>query len=168
MFDDAEVDGEGRLLVRCDDAPEAVADLSNPECLKAILRHLRDGAPIRGVVLVHDRERAYGPGATAALETLLRIGRLLDHLARRAPSPRFPGFTAKEVAAACARCPFRPAAMFERLRDRILGDPAGFLEGLEEIARRLARYTEGGCTTCAGATIQDLRIVVAELESSGA
>ena len=168
MFDDAEVDGEGCLLVRCDEAPEEVADLSNPECLKAVLRHLRDGAPVRGVVLVHDREKAYGPGATAALETLLRIGRLLDHLAQRAPSPRFPGFTAKEVAAVCARCPFRPAAMFVRLRDQILGDPAGFVGGLHEVARKLAGYGEEGCATCAGATIQDLRIVIAELEKSGA
>jgi hypothetical protein len=162
-FDEAEADRDGRLVVRCEDVPEALADLSTPECLRAVLRHLRDGAGIRGVVLVHDRERAYGPRAMAVLHELLAIGRLLDQLAQRAPSPDFPGFTAKEMATLCARCAFRPASLFLRLRDRLLGDPAAFQAALSEVAGSLARYEEAGCTSCATATIQDLRILITEL-----
>ena len=166
MFEDVEVDADGQLLVRCEDAPEDAADLARPECLKAVLRRLREGGRVRGVVLVHDRERAYGPRAVAVLESLLRIGRLLDQLAHRAPAPHFPGFTAKEVAAVCAKCTFRPASLFARLRDRLLGDPARFVADLREIAEALAAYAEEGCAACAGATIQDVRILLAEIEKA--
>lgn len=167
MFEDVEVDADGQLLVRCEDAPEDAADLARPECLKAVLRHLADGGRVRGVVLVHDREKAYGPRAMAVLEALLRLGRLLDQLAERAPAPEFPGFTAKEAAAACARCEFRPAALFPRLRDRLLGNPPAFVGDLEVITGALAAYTEEGCTACAGATAQDLAVVLSELARPG-
>jgi len=166
VFDEAEADADGRLVVKCEDVPEDLADLSKPACLQAVLRHLRDGGSVRGVVLVHDRERAYGPRAVAVLESLLRIGRLLDQLAHRAPAPHFPGFTAKEVAAVCAKCAFRPASLFARLRDRLLGDPARFVADLREIAEALAAYAEEGCAACAGATIQDVRILLAEIEKA--
>ena len=167
VFDDTEVDAEGRLVVRCEDAPEDATDLAKPECLKAVLGHLRDGGRVHGVVLVHDRERAYGRRAMAALEALLALGRLLEQLGRRAPAPHFPGFTAKETAAVCAKCPLRPAPVFARLRARLLGDPAAFLEALREIADTLAAYSEEGCSACAGATIQDLRVVLTEVERAG-
>ena len=166
MFDDTEVDAEGRLLVRCEDAPEDAVDLSKPECLKAVLRHLREGGRVHGVVLVHDRERAYGPRAMEALETLLALGRLLEQLMRRAPAPNFPGFTAKETAAVCGRCSLRPATVFARLRESLLGDPAAFLARLRETADALAAYSEEGCSACAGVTIQDLRVVLAEVEKA--
>ena len=167
MFEDVEVDADGQLLVRCEDAPEDAADLARPECLKAVLRRLREGGRVRGVVLVHDRERAYGPRAVAVLESLLRIGRLLDQLAHRAPAPHFPGFTAKEVAAVCAKCTFRPASLFARLRDRLLGDPVAFVGDLGAITGALAAYEEEGCTACAGATAQDLAVVLSELARTG-
>ena len=164
MFDDTEVDADGRLLVRCEDAPEEAVDLGKPECLAAVLRHLRDEAGVRGVVLVHERERAYGPRAMAALNRLLAIARLLDQLAQRAPAPNFPEFSAREVEAVCAKCEFRPAAMFATLRDSLLGDPRAFVGALREVAANLSRYEEDGCRACTGATVQDLRILVAELE----
>lgn len=163
MFDEAEAE-DGRLNVRCEDVPEELADLSKPECLRAVLRHLRDRGGVHTVVLVHDRERAYGARAMAVLDSLLAMGRLLDQLAQRAPSPHFPGFTAKEVEAVCAKCEFRPATLFARLRDRLLGDPSGFLAAFQEVAASLAKYTETGCTACATATIEDFRILIHELE----
>lgn len=164
MFDEAETDADGRLIVRCEDAPEDLVDLANPECLRAVLRHLRDAPAVRGVVLVHDRERAYGPRAGRVLEALLSLARLLDQFAERAPAPDFPGFTAKEVEAVCARCELRPAALFVRLRDRLLEDPAEFLAAMGDLARSLASYEEAGCAACVAATIQDVRILLAELE----
>jgi hypothetical protein len=163
LFDDAEVDRDGRLLVRCKDVPEGEADLAKPECLRAVLRHLRDAAGVRGVVLVQDRERAYGPRALAVLDALLSLARLLDQFAQRAPAPAFPGFTAREVEAVCARCDFRPAALFTTLRDRLLGDPAAFLEALRDAVASLERYDQDGCGACAAATAQDLRILLADL-----
>lgn len=164
MFEETEVDGEGRLLVRCEDAPEDAADLARPECLRAVLRALREETGVRGVVLVHDREKAHGPRAMAALNALLAAGRLLDQFAARAPAPAFPGFTAKEAEAACATCALRPATVFARLRDVLLGDPAGFLAALREAAVGLDKQAEEGCGACVGATVQDLRILLRELE----
>lgn len=163
MFDDAEADEDGRLLVRCEDVPEDAADLGKPQCLRAVLRHMRDEAGVRGVVLVHDRERACGPRAMAVLEGLLSLARLLDQLAQRVPTPDFPGFTAKEVDGLCAKCEFRPAALFGRLREAILGDPAAFVAALSEIAESLAAYEEAGCASCSNATVQDLRILLGEI-----
>jgi len=164
VFDEAEADADGRLVVKCEDVPEDLADLSKPACLQAVLRHLRDGGSVRGVVLVHDRERAYGPRAAAVLDGLLALARLLDQFAERAPEPDFPGFTAKEVEAVCAKCEFRPAALFAGLRELLLGDPAALLAALSELASSLAAYEEAGCVGCAGATVQDVRILLAELD----
>ena len=163
MFEDAEVDRDGRLLVRCADVPEDAADLSRPECLKAVLRHLREAAGVRGVVLVHDRERSYGPRAMAVLDALLAVARLLDQFAQRAPTPEFPGYAAKEVEAVCAKCEFRPAPLFAGLQDRLLGDPAGFLAALRDVAAGLETYEQEGCGTCVAATVQDLRVLLEEL-----
>jgi len=80
-------------------APEEAVDLTRPECLRAILRHLQEEAGVRGIVLVHDREKAYGSRAMAALNALLALARLLDQFGQRAPAPNFPGFTAKEILA---------------------------------------------------------------------
>ena len=164
MFDETEVDPEGRLVVRCEDAPEEAVDLTRPECLRAILRHLQEEAGVRGIVLVHDREKAYGSRAMAALNALLALARLLDQFGQRAPAPNFPGFTAKEVEGVCATCEFRPATLFSRLRDALLADPAAFLGVTREVAAALDRYEEEGCGSCAGATVQDLRILIADLE----
>ena len=165
LFDDTEVDTEGRLLVRCEDVPEAAADLANPECLRAVLRRLRDEASAKGVMLVHDREKAYGDRAMAILESLLSLGRLLDQFGQRAPAPNFHGFTAREVEAVCAKCEFRPAAMFAKLRDELLGDPRQFLAALKELAAALDAYTEDGCRACIASTFQDLRLLVQEIEA---
>lgn len=167
MFDDAAVDGDGRLLVPCDDLPEDAADLSNPACLRAVLLRLREEARVRGIVLVHDRERAYGARAIATIEGLLSLARLLDHFAERPPSPNFPGFTAREVAAVCATCAFRPATVFPSLRDRLLGDPDAFVAALRDVAMSLAAYGEDGCRGCTAATIADLRVLLGELGRVG-
>ncbi len=167
MFEDADVDGEGRLIVRCE-GPEEAADLSRPECLRAVLKRCLEAPDVRGVVLVHDREKAYGARAMAVLGALLRVARLLDQFSARAPSPAFPGFTAKEVEALCARCEFRPEALFSRLQDAVLGDPDAFLEALQGTATALDAYAEEGCAGCAGATVQDLRILLEELAKAGA
>ena len=163
MFEDAEVDRDGRLLVRCADVPEELADLSRPECLKAVLRHLRDAAGVRGVVLVHDRERSYGPRAMAMLDALLAASRLLEQFAQRAPAPEFPGFTAREVEAVCGKCEFRPESLFSALQDRILADPAAFLVALREVAGAIESYEQEGCGACVAASVQDLRILLEEL-----
>ncbi len=164
LFDDAEVDADGRLLVRCEDAPEEAVDLAKSECLRAVLRRLRDEAHVRGVVLVHDRERAYGARAMAVLNRLLCLARLFDQFATRDPAPDFPGFTAKEVEGVCAKCEFRPATMFAKLREILLGDPEGFVAALKGLAASLDAYREEGCRACVAATIQDLRIAITELE----
>lgn len=157
------MDGEGRLRIRCEDIPEDVADLRASECLRAVLGHLHEEAGVRGVVLVRDREKAYGPKAMAVLNGLLAIARLLDQFGQRRPSPNFPGFTAKEIEAVCADCEFRPATLFSRLRAALLSDPLGFLAALDPISVALAAYEEEGCLACAGATIQDLRLLIGEL-----
>lgn len=163
MFEDADVDRDGRLLVRCGDAPEELADLSKPECLKAVLRHLIDAAGVRGVVLVHDRERSYGPRAMAVLDALLAAARLLDQFSQRAPAPEFSGFTAREVEAVCAKCEFRPASLFSALRERLLSDPAAFLAALRDLAAAIEAYEQEGCGRCVAASVQDLRILLEEL-----
>ena len=163
MFEDAEVDRDGRLLVRCADVPEELADLSKPECLRAVLRHLRDAAGVRGVVLVHDRERSYGPRAMATLDALLAVARLLEQFAQRAPAPEFAGFTAREAEAVCAKCEFRPDRMFSALQDGILADPAAFLVALREVAAAIEAYEQEGCGACIAASVQDLRILLEEL-----
>lgn len=160
VFEDAKVDRDGRLVVSCEEAPEQAADLSAPQCLRAVLARLRDEARVSGVVLVRDRERECGPRALAALEALLALARLLDQFGERVPSPEFPGFDAKEVAALCARCEFRPATMFPSLRGKLLGDPAGFVAALKALATSLDEYDESGCRSCAGATAQDLRVLI--------
>jgi hypothetical protein len=99
----------------------------------------------------------------AILAGLLGVAQLLEQLAERSPTPDFPGFTAKEMAAVCARCEFRPAALFPRLRDWLLGDPAEFLAGMKEVAASLAAYDEAGCTSCTAATIQDLAVLLKEI-----
>lgn len=164
MFEETEVDAEGRLLVRCEDVPEDAADLARPECLRAVLRALRDETGVRCVVLVHDREKAHGSRAMSALNALLAAGRLLDQFAARAPVPAFSGFTAKEAEAACATCVLRPATAFPRLRDVLLGDPGGFLTALREVAEGIDGQDEEGCGACTAATVQDLRILLRELE----
>ncbi|TLZ52790.1 MAG: hypothetical protein E6K18_02155 [Methanobacteriota archaeon] len=166
VFDDAEVDSEGRLRVACEGVPEDAVDLSKPACLTAVLRRLRESGRVHGVVLVNDRERMYGARATQVLESLLALGRLLDHMAQRPPSPDFPGFTAREVAAVCAVCPLRPATLFVGLRETVLGDPSSFLHVLREAAESLTSYAEQGCSTCTGATIQDLTILIEEVEGA--
>lgn len=163
MFEDAEVDAEGRLVVRCDDAPETAADLAQPGCLAAVLHHLWGETSVRGVVLVHDREKAYGTRAMAVLDGLLALARLLDQFAERTPAPTFPGFTAKEAEAVCATCEFRPATLYARLRQALLQDPSAFPEPLGEVCTALAAYEEEGCRGCAGATVQDLRVLVGEM-----
>jgi len=163
VFEDADVDRDGRLLVRCQDVPEELADLSRPECLAAVLRHLKDAAGVRGIVLVHDRERSYGPRAMAALDALLAAARLLEQFAQRAPAPEFPGFTAKEVEAVCGKCELRPATLFARLRDRALADPAAFLAALRDAAAAIEAYDQEGCGACVAASAQDLRILVEEM-----
>lgn len=127
------------------------------------MRHLRDEAGVRGVVFVHDRERAYGPRAMAVLEGLLALARLLEQFGQRAPAPNFPGFTAREVDALCLKCEFRPAALFARLRDRLLSDPKGFVAAMGDLAESLAKYEEEGCLACTGATVQDVRILLGEV-----
>ena len=128
---------------------------------------MRDEARVGGVVLVHDRERECGPRALAALEALLGLGRLLDQLGQRSPSPEFPGFDAREVAALCGKCEFRPGAMFPALREKLLGDPAGFVAALRRLATVIDAYDEAGCRACVAATVQDVRILVEDL-SKGA
>ena len=164
VFEEAEVDGEGHLVVDCDDVPEEEADLANPKCLRAVLDRLREEPGIKGVVLEHDRRRAYGPRAMAVLLRIVAIARVLDQFASREPSPEFPGFTAKETAAVCAKCELRPATLFANLRERVLTDPASFLAEMRTTASALAAYTETGCTGCAGATVQDLAVLLADLE----
>src|SRR3972149_8185694 len=97
VFDETEVDPEGRLIVRCEDAPEEAVDLTRPECLRAILRHLQGEAGVRGIVRVHDREKAYGSRAMAALNALLALARLLDQFGQRAAAPHLPGGPPTEV-----------------------------------------------------------------------
>lgn len=168
LLEDIEVDGDGRLILQCGDAPPEVADLAHPDCLAAVLRTMRETAAVRDIILVRDREKAFGPRARSALRALLAITRLLDQLATREPTPDFPGFTAKEVAAVCAKCPFRPARMFEDLRSSLFGGPHPFLEALKDLAASLEEYEEEGCEACMGATIQDLRVLLAELKPAGA
>jgi hypothetical protein len=163
VFEDLKVDRDGRLVVPCGEIPEEAASLAGTECLRAVLARLRDEARVRGVVLVHDRERECGPRALAALDALLALARLLDQFAQRSPSPEFPGFDAKEVAALCARCEFRPGSMFPALREKVLGDPAGFVSALKALMTSLAAYDESGCGSCTAATVQDLRILIDEL-----
>lgn len=162
MLTESEV-RDGRLIVRCDDLAEENLDLSKTDTLRAILGLLRDAANVRGVVLVHDRERALGPAAMAVLDALLALGRLLDQFAQRAPAPDFPGFTAKEIDAICARCEFRPSGLFAGLRQRLLGDPTGFLAALEVVATELSKYEEAGCTACTTATVEEIRILIEEM-----
>jgi len=163
MFEDAKVDRDGRLVVPCADVPEDVASLASPGCLRAVLGRLRDEARVTGVVLVHDRERECGPRALMVLDSLLGAARLLDQFGERSPSPDFPGFDRRELAALCGKCEFRPAAMFPALRGTLLGDPAAFLAALKELATSLDAYDEEGCRSCVSATAQDLRILIDDL-----
>ena len=142
--------------------------MASPECLRAVLARLHDEARVSGVVLVHDRERECGPRALAALEALLGLGRLLDQLGQRSPSPEFPGFDAREVAALCGKCEFRPTAMFPALRETLLGDPAGFVAALRKLATAIDAYDEVGCRACVAATVQDVRILVEDLSKGAA
>lgn len=163
MFEDAKLDRDGRLVIPCEDISEAAASLASVECLRAVLARLRDEARVSGVVLVHDRERECGPRALSALDALLSVARLLDQFGERSPSPEFPGFDAKEVAALCGRCEFRPGTMFPALRETLLGDPARFVAALKALATSLDAYDEAGCHACVGATAQDLRILIDDL-----
>lgn len=168
MFEDAEVDGEGRLIVRGDEARPEVMDLASPGCLAAVLRRLHEEVGVRGVVLVRDREQAYGPAALAALRHLLVLARLLARFAERPPAPDFPGYTAKEVRAVCTKCTFRPSTMFGRLAETVLGgDPAAFVTLLKEVAEGLDAYAEGGCRACTAASRADLHLVLREMEGGG-
>lgn len=160
---DAEIDDDARLVVQCE-GPEDSADLSRPDTLRVVLRRMRDAPGVTGVILVHDREKSYGSHAMAVLRTLLALERLLEQLAQRAPAPHFPGFAAKEVAAVCARCPFRPATMFRALQERVLGDPRAFSAALANLASSLTAHDEDGCRACVRATLQDLSILVQEME----
>lgn len=159
---DVEIDDDARLVVRCD-GTEGEADLARPDTLRLVLGRMRDAPGVAGVILVHDREKAYGPRAMAALQTLLALERLLEQLASRAPSPDFPEFTAKEVAAVCARCRFRPGAMFPALQEPVLRDPRAFVAALADLATCLAAHDEAGCRACVQATVQDLLLVVGEM-----
>ena len=143
--------------------PEEAASLSSRECLRAVLARLRDEARVSGGVLVHDRERECGPRALVALDALLGLARLLDQFGERNPSPEFPGFDAKEVAALCGKCEFRPGAMFPGLRETLLGEPAAFLAALKKLAISIDAYDEEGCRSCVAATVQDLRILIDDL-----
>jgi hypothetical protein len=160
---DITVDPDGRLVVRCERVGEDEAALASPACLRAVLAALRDHPRVSGVEIVHDREKAYGPQAREGLEALLSLARLLEQLAQRAPAPDFPGFTAKEVRALCAKCEFRPATMFAALVDRLLGDPRAFVESLRTTTKNLDAYDEEGCRACVAATVQDLAVLVDEI-----
>ncbi len=198
MFSQAEVQpSKGRLIVDCKEAPETSADLRDPACLAAVLRHLEREFGIEAVVLSHYVEKQYGSRAMEALQKLLALARLVGQMASREPSPNFPGTPKKQVAAKCAACAFNPRALFGRLREKVLGDFAAFHAAKcaacafnprapfgrlrEKVlgdfaafhaeflasAEALRRYRDAGCTACTAATANDLIYLFREAVNFG-
>ncbi len=156
-----------RLIVDCKEAPVTSADLRDPACLAAVLVHLEREFGIEAVVLSHYVEKQYGPRAMDALRRLLALARLLGQMASREPSPNFPGVPRKQVAARCAACAFNPRALFGGLREKVLGDFAGFHADFLRSAEALRKYREPGCATCTSATANDLVYLFREAVNFG-
>ena len=168
MFSQAEVQpSKGRLIVDCKEAPEASADLRDPACLAAVLRHLDREFGIEAVVLSHYVEKQYGPQAMEALRKILALARLVGQMASREPSPNFPGTPRKQVAAKCAACAFNPHALFGRLREKVLEDFAAFHAEFLTSAEALRRYRDPGCKACTAATANDLIYLFREAVNFG-
>ena len=169
MFSRSEVQpSRARLIVECKEAPDSTADLRDPGCRAAVLRHLEHEFGIETIVLSHYVEKQYGARAMDILRRILAIVGLLDRLGSRAPTPKFPGLTRKQVAAKCSACPFNPKTLFGSLRGRFVEDFAKFHAAFSRTTTGLARYREPGCRDCTAATANDLIYLFHRVAAFGA
>jgi hypothetical protein len=155
------------MVVDCKDLPDALADLKHPRCRQGILTNLLREFRVESVVLSHYYERQYGKASLDVLERILALHRLLEQMAARPPSPRFPHLGRKQVRAKCAACPFNPGTLFPRLRAALHTDFRTFHRTFLEGAEALHRYREKGCRTCVQATGADLLYLYRETEAFG-
>jgi len=168
VFSQAEVQpSRARLVVDCKEAPDSVADLRHPECLSAVLGHLEREFGIESVVLSHYVEKQYGSRTMDTLRRTLGLASLFSQVGSRPPSPKFPGFSKKQIALKCAACPFHPRTLFRGLREDLLRDFAAFHGAFADIAEKLYRYREPGCRTCTAATTNDMIYVFQEVARFG-